>query len=230
MGDAPTGWSVRSRILATILVVAALGLVAAGGTAYLVGRQEIIVGIDQRLNEQVAAARMLVLDADTATLDSTRPARRSRGSSRRSCPTVIRAPSASSTAVRRSSPASPPRSTSRPIPRSSTASSARWPTAASASAPPTTDLGGLRYIAVPGRDRRRARGLRASPWTSAPSWRTSTSAIGAYALVAGGVILIIGLIGWLVAGRLLAPIRRLRLAAEDITATDRGHADPGRRP
>jgi hypothetical protein len=60
-GDRRTGWSVRARILTTILAIAALGLIAAGGTAFLVGRQTVLVGIDERLTEQVASARLVAL-------------------------------------------------------------------------------------------------------------------------------------------------------------------------
>jgi signal transduction histidine kinase len=48
-----------------------------------------------------------------------------------------------------------------------------------------------------------------------------TGAFAVYAPVAAGMLLIVALVGWLVAGRLLAPIRRLREAAEDITAHER---------
>jgi signal transduction histidine kinase len=52
------------------------------------------------------------------------------------------------------------------------------------------------------------------------------AATWAYLAVAGGVLAIVGLIGWLVAGRLLAPLRRLRVAAEEITATERNARIP----
>ncbi|GMA95530.1 hypothetical protein GCM10025881_23540 [Pseudolysinimonas kribbensis] len=42
----------------------------------------------------------------------------------------------------------------------------------------------------------------------------------AYALIAGIVVVVIGLIGWIIAGRLLAPIRRLNAMAQRIGADD----------
>ncbi|MEO5921882.1 MAG: HAMP domain-containing sensor histidine kinase, partial [Pseudolysinimonas sp.] len=53
-----------------------------------------------------------------------------------------------------------------------------------------------------------------------------TSAFSTYALVAAAVLVIIGLVGWLVAGRLLAPLRRLRFAAEEITGSARATRIP----
>ncbi|MEQ1737592.1 MAG: hypothetical protein ABL886_14455, partial [Rhodoglobus sp.] len=60
------GWSVRSRILAAILVVSALGLIGAGGTAYLVGRLGIVADLDRNLTEQVTSARILALEGDAS--------------------------------------------------------------------------------------------------------------------------------------------------------------------
>jgi signal transduction histidine kinase len=212
---------VRSRILATILMVAALGLVAAGGTAYLVGRQSVLVGIDQRLNEQVAAARLLALGAtgDAAQFDTTREALE------RIVAQVVPDRHSSSLGILEGRPAfvpgvaaafsvpTDPAFVDRVLGEVSDGS-VRIGTA-------TTDLGDLRYIAAPV-----AIDAERGVFVIAVDVRAELadfgSAMAAYIAVAAGVVVIIGLIGWVVAGRLLAPIRRLRLAAEDITATDRG--------
>lgn len=49
--DLPGGlrWSVRTRILAAMLAVTAIGLVAAGSTAYIVQRERILQSIDEKL-------------------------------------------------------------------------------------------------------------------------------------------------------------------------------------
>ena len=223
-GTRRSGWSVRSRILATILVVAALGLIAAGGTAYLVGRQAIIVGIDQRLNEQVAAARLVALgsDGDTA-FDTTRDALEGIVAQ------VVPDRHASSLGILGGRPAFVPGIASAfDVPTDPAFidrvlgevadGSVRLGTA-------TTGLGDLRYIAAPvAIDDQR--GVFVIAVDVRAELADFTSAMLAYAAVAAGVLVIIGLIGWLVAGRLLAPIRRLRLAAEDITAADRGTRIP----
>lgn len=63
MGVRETGrrsWSVRERILAAILGVAAIGLAVAGGTAYFVERDQTLRAIDERLLDRVEAARSVV--------------------------------------------------------------------------------------------------------------------------------------------------------------------------
>lgn len=44
-----SGWSVRTRILTAMLAVAALGMTAAGVTAYLVQRDRIMHEVDEHL-------------------------------------------------------------------------------------------------------------------------------------------------------------------------------------
>lgn len=215
--------SVRTRILATILVVAALGLVAAGGTAYLVGRQAVLIGIDQRLNEQVAAARILALgtdgDGDGAQFTTTRDALE------KIVAQIVPDRHSSSLGILQGRPAFVPGvSAAFSVPTDPAFIDRILSEVADGSVrigTATTDLGDLRYIAAPvAIDDQRG------VFVTAVDIRAELADFGAatvaYAAVAAGVLVIIGLVGWVVAGRLLAPIRRLRLAAEDITATDRG--------
>jgi len=214
---------VRSRILATILLVAALGLVAAGATAYLVGRQSVLVGIDERLTEQVAAARIVALGTDATPLETTRDALESIVAQ------VVPDRNAGSLGILDGRPAFVPGvAASLEVPTDPAFidrilgevadGSVRLGTA-------TTEVGDLRYIAVPVAidDERGVFVMAVDLGAELAEFGAATSA---YIAVAGGVVAIIGLIGWLVAGRLLAPIRRLRIAAEDITATDRGKRIP----
>ena len=53
-------WSVRSRILASILVVTALGMIVAGATTFLVARQHTLDEMDERLVSKVESARLAV--------------------------------------------------------------------------------------------------------------------------------------------------------------------------
>ena len=58
--------SVRSRILAVILVVTALGMTVAGLSAYLVQRDRVLASIDTELISSVEAARSIVTGESTA--------------------------------------------------------------------------------------------------------------------------------------------------------------------
>ena len=60
-------FSVRSRILASILVVTAIGMTVAGGTAFLVQRDRTLHEIDDRLLSRVESARFVVTGAAAAT-------------------------------------------------------------------------------------------------------------------------------------------------------------------
>lgn len=84
-----------------------------------------------------------------------------------------------------------------------------------------TSLGNLRYIAIP-------LTVPGDPETGIfviahdvdADLAVITSAFRTYALVASVALLVVGLVGWLVAGRLLRPIRWLRETAERITVSD----------
>lgn len=215
----------RSRILAAILAVSALGLVAAGGTAYLIGRQGIVSDIDFRLGEQVAAARVLALtgDASGGTFTTTRDALEA------IVATVVPDRNESSLGVLGGRAAfvpgvsvafdlpSDPAFIDRVLSEVSDGT-VRLGTA-------TTELGELRYIATPvAIDDER--GVFVLAVDLRAELAAFNGAFGIYALVAVGALAIIGLVGFATVGRLLAPIRRLRIAAEEITATQRASRIP----
>jgi two-component system, OmpR family, sensor kinase len=225
-GTRRTGWSVRSRILATILTVAALGLIAAGSTAYLVGRQAVLVAVDQRLNAQVAEARLVALGSEG---ESAAPYATTREALEQVVARLAPDRNSSSLGILDGRPAFVPGVTAAFDVPTDPAFIQRMLTDVADGqvrlGTATTTVGDLRYIAAPvAIDDQR--GVFVVAVDLRAELAEFTSAAGAYAAVALGVILIIGLIGWLVAGRLLAPIRRLRMAAEDITATDRGARIP----
>lgn len=68
-------WSVRSRIVAAILAVAAVGMTVAGGTAYLVERGQTLRDVDETLLHRVEAARAVALAyvPDTPPTDGSTP-------------------------------------------------------------------------------------------------------------------------------------------------------------
>jgi two-component system OmpR family sensor kinase len=88
-----------------------------------------------------------------------------------------------------------------------------------------TELGELRYIAAPvAIDDER--GVFVLAVDLRAELAAFNGAFGIYMLVAAGALAIIGLVGFATVGRLLAPIRRLRIAAEEITATQRATRIP----
>lgn len=72
MADTPpprrgSGFSVRTRIVTAITLVAALGLISVGFTVYLVERAHILESIDDRLQDNLESARFIVQQGkDTA--------------------------------------------------------------------------------------------------------------------------------------------------------------------
>jgi signal transduction histidine kinase len=224
-GDRRAGWSVRARILATILSIAALGLIAAGATAFLVGRQTVLIGIDDRLTEQVASARLVALGegASGARFDTTADALEAIVAQ------VTPDRNSGSLGILDGRPAYVPGvMSSLDVPTYPAVIDRILGEVADGSVrlgTMSTPEGDLRYVAAPvAVDSHR--GVFVMVVDVGAELGDFVAATWAYLAVAAGVIAIIGLVGWLVAGRLLAPIRRLRLAAEEITGTDRGTRIP----
>lgn len=225
--------SVRVRILAAILLVTAVGMALAGGTAFLVQRDRTLTEIDDRLVSRIEAARFVVTGESTATGgDNTvaaLPALPDYATSTLALEAVL----------------------SRVVPGRNESSlgivdgratyvpgvaidfhleedagfvdrvvsevgdgSVRIGTAVSS-------LGTLRYVATP---------IEIAGSPEAGAYVTAidvdaeladvTSSFTTYTIVAVIALAGVGLVGWFVAGRLLRPIRDLRLAASRITASD----------
>ncbi len=90
-----------------------------------------------------------------------------------------------------------------------------------------TDQGSLRYIAIPVRmDGDAETGLYIRAIDLDAELEPVTTSMITYALAALAMLLMIGLVGWFVTGRLLSPIRHLRDAADSITISDLGARIP----
>lgn len=212
-------WSVRRRILAVLVAVTFIGMGVAGAAAYLAGRQSVINGIDQRLSEQISAARLIALDGQGGS-----PFATTRDALEAIVGEVLPDPNAATLGMLDGQAAFAP---GVDVPFDLAAEqdfltrvldevsdgSVRLGTAA-------TGAGELRYIAAPvAIDDQR--GVFVIAVDIAAELDDFTAAVWVYVPAALGMLAVIALVGWLVAGRLLAPLRKLRQAAEEITAGDR---------
>ncbi|MEO6144740.1 MAG: HAMP domain-containing sensor histidine kinase [Dermatophilaceae bacterium] len=215
--------TVRTRILAAVLALAAFGLLLAGSTAYLLLRGRIDARIDESLGRSVEEFRTLAADGvDPQT-----------GGAFRTASGLVY------TAMQRTVPAS----TSGMV--GLVSGQVQWTAPPSVRVRPerdpelvarlqrvrakdpvlvhqvTTALNDYRYVAVPvtvvGDP---APAVLVLAYDRRAEHAELTSTYQTYALVALGSLLLIGAVGWIVAGRLLAPVRRLATTAMRITDSD----------
>jgi len=208
-------WSVRSRILASILLVAALGLAGAGVVTFLLQRMTTLNDVDTLLLSRVEAARE-VAGRDqagtpkgmvTSVLSFVLP--NVNESSLGIVDGERFAPGTQLHGVQLDNSAFIARVTGE------VANGKVW-------------LGSdvleghrIRYVAVPitvtGNP---DRGIYVDAVDLDGELSPLTTFFSTYSLVALIALVVIGIVGWFVAGRLLRPIRRLRLAASRITASE----------
>lgn len=223
-------FSVRSRILAVILIVTALGMTVSGFTAYLVQRDRVLEGLDTELLASVEAARGIVTGASTSNSDENAP-------EAAALPTT--AVEALSDILQRLVPGRHESSVGiidgevRWLPFVETAFELQddpafiaraWQEAAAGEVTlgtAITSVGTLRYVSVPVRiDGDEQLGV----FVTAVDAQRAVDEVGGAFLTYAGLALLslaaIGVIGWFVAGRLLAPIRTLSETASRITAAD----------
>src|SRR5665213_2295574 len=67
------GWTVRTRLLVALLLVAALGLTAAGATTFLLQYQRAVSSLDASLRSRVNEAYLVVLGASNSQSASAPP-------------------------------------------------------------------------------------------------------------------------------------------------------------
>ncbi|MCY7412450.1 MAG: HAMP domain-containing histidine kinase [Salinibacterium sp.] len=227
-------WSVRFRILASILAVTAIGMAVAGGTTFLVQRERTLNDIDERLVSRIELARFVVTGESTAQDgSSTRPATANAANFTTSAAAleavlarVIPGRNESSLGIvdgvatyisgvamdfhLEDDPLFVERVTNEVADGSVGFGTALSP------------LGQLRYIATPvvvvGSPAER--GVYVTAVDVDAELEELTSSFFTYTIAAAIALIAIALIGWFVAGRLLRPIRQLRAAASRITATD----------
>ncbi|MFD3449128.1 sensor histidine kinase [Microbacteriaceae bacterium 4G12] len=209
--DRPRSPSVRARILAAILAVAALGMLVAGGTASLVQRERALAVVDERL--LATAAEAADVAAEGAAVDLTGLLR-----------DLVRAvrPDADqgTLALIDGQPAFAPEDADLAL-DSLPGFAPRVVAEAAGGVAVRGTSDSIRYIAIPVSVQGDARtGLFVAAYDLDARLRPIGDAFRTFAAVAAVALLVLGGVGWVVAGRLLRPIRDLRLAAARITASD----------
>jgi signal transduction histidine kinase len=208
---------VRSRILATILAAASLGLVAAGVVSYELQRFAMSRDIDTRLSSELAEARRLIAaQRDIGSADE---------ALRRVLSISVPPEDGGTVGVVAGRPAYTSGVSEAVHPERLPGFSARvFAETADGSVRQGTflhDGSAYRYIAIPvdvATDSQRGvfvvvidQGRRLAPLDAT---------FEVYALIALIALVVIGALGWLVAGRLLAPVRGLNQMAQRISADD----------
>ena len=212
----PVTVSVRVRILAAMLIVAAAGMTIAGGSAFLGQRERVLAQVDQRLNDTATRLHAIATEKQytsvrgllTAAIQQITP------DTNEGILGIIDDKSAV-------------------VPGSQVGVSLQKDTALITRVNRETRAGGvvlgtdvgsrgaLRYLAVPvraGGDS--ATGVYVAAYSIDAELWPIAQAFHTYLLVAAAALLAVALVGWFVAGRLLRPLRVLRDTARRITGSD----------
>lgn len=226
-------WSVRVRILAWILTVSAAGMAVVGGATYSLQRERSLAAIDEMLIDRVESARVVVTGESSASPGDETVAAAPAPTTFSSASAALEAVLARIVPGRNESSLGivDGRATFIPgvaidfhleddpafidrVVAEVADGSVRIGTA-------TSPLGVLRYIATPITV---GAAVDSAIFVTAIDLDAELAELGSsfftFAVFSGGALLVVGLVGWLVAGRLLAPIRQLRSTASRITATD----------
>ena len=207
--------SVRARILVSMVVVAAVGMIVAGGAAYVIQRERIASQIDDRLVSAVDESTFIAEDAEPASLDDALYAivQRLRPGTDEATFAII----GDRTAIVPGGtgelhPEQDPGFVARVLAETAGGQVVRGTAAADGSS--------LRYVAIPVTVDGDATGVFVVAVDLNARLLPVDEAFRTFAIVAAVALAALGLVGWSVAGRLLSPIRKLRETAARITATD----------
>jgi signal transduction histidine kinase len=208
--------SVRARILASMLAVTAAGMLVAGGTSYLVQRERTLSQIDERLSSAVAEARFVAQDAAPATYADALRAVVQRVRPETDEGTFALVDGRTAIVPGGDIPMHPERDPAFVARIGSETASGNVVRGTA-----TTTAGMVRYVAIPIK-------VQGDPGAGVfvivvdvnARLRAIDDAFLTFAAVAAASLVVVGLVGWFVAGRLLAPIRHLRETAARITGSD----------
>jgi len=226
---------VRVRILAVILVVTALGMAVAGGTSFLLQRERVLAQVDARLDDTATRLRSIATGTDFTTVRDLLAAaiQQITPDTNEGILGIVDGRAAvipgsevgltlqnDATLIAR-------------VNRETAAGRVVIGTAIADADPGQTGTGqtgtgqtgtgqrALRYIAVPVRAAGdTATGVYVAAFSIDAELAPIAEAFATFALVSLGALVVVAIVGWFVAGRLLRPLRVLRETTERITATD----------
>jgi signal transduction histidine kinase len=208
--------SARARILAAMLLVATIGMAAAGVSAYLIQRERVLAQIDARLTATVDGLQCI---ADGC--DGTAPSDTMLGFLNEAMKRVLPDHNESTLGIIDGMPRLRPSSgisfrldddpdfVARVVEEADADAVVRGTAA--------TQFGSLRYVIIPvtiGSDDER--GLYVSAYDLDAELSEISEAFRTYWIVAGGALVLVGLAGWFVSGRILRPLRLLRATASQV--------------
>ncbi len=212
--------SVRSRIVVSILAVTALGLAASGVASYLVQRERVLASVDSQLLQVVSELKTVASGATSAAPPTTVDA-----TLRAAMQQIIPAANESVLGFVDGKPSLVPAATLPFHLESDRALVKRIVSEANQKnvviGTAKGAIGTLRYVIVPiavAGDK--STGLYVAAFDLNSSLGPVAESFRTYVVVALIALLLVGLVAWLVAGRLLRPIRLLRDAAAANTGAD----------
>lgn len=213
--------SVRMRIVVSILVVTALGMTVAGVVTIFVQRERVLAQIDTRL---AGTADDIRLAATTGDADGGLPSS-VRDLLNTAMARIIPDTNESTVGVIDGAAALVPaadlpfRLDDDPAFLARVLADARGGEVVVGTI--DADAGTLRYVVVPvSIEGDPQTGLYVSAYNVSAELAEVRDAFTTYAIVAAGALVVIGLVGWFVSGRLLRPIRSLRETAARISVSD----------
>jgi signal transduction histidine kinase len=212
--------SVRTRILVSILIVTALGLIASGGITYFVQRERVLAAVDENLLRTVPDLKSIAANGSSGTPPATVDALL-RAAMQQVVPDAHESVLGIIDGKAALVPAAtlPFRIDSDPaLVRRLVAEGSGTNVVMGTAVRP---IGTIRYIIIPvsvGGDTNK--GLYVAAYDLGGELGAVVESFQSYVVVALIALVLVGLVGWFVSGRLLRPIRLLREAAARNSITD----------
>ncbi len=212
--------SARARILGSMLLVAAIGMTAAGVSAYLIQRERVLAQIDGRLTASIEGLQCIAEGCDGSEAPESVLEFLSQAMKR-----VLPDHNESTLGIVDGTPRLRPSSgisfrlDDDPAFIERVVAEADADAVVRGTAP--TGFGTLRYVVIPvAIQADSAQGLYVSAYDLDAELEEITEAFRTYAAVAAGALVLVGLVGWFVSGRLLRPLRSLQQTAAGIGEND----------
>ncbi len=218
----PITVSVRVRILAAMLAVAAAGIAIAGGTAFLVQRERVLAQVDERLDDTAVRLRSIATDGNFTSVRKLLTA---------AVKQITPDTNEGILGIIDGVPAVVPGSLVGVSLENNAALVNRVNRETRSGAvvlgTEVGPQGALRYLAVPVRAAGdSATGVYVAAYSIDAELLPIAQAFRTVLLVGGAALVAVALVGWFVAGRLLRPLRVLRDTARRITGSDLGERIP----